>query len=708
MAGLALVGEGAPEAPRPRAAGETATSDDAPTFPAGVELVTVDAVVADKKGMPVTGLSRDDFVVLEDGQPQTIESFTPVELAAATSPADGSRPRPSVSTNDPKDRRPGRTFGVLFDDANITRFRSEAARGAVARFLETGTGEGDQVVLASSSGDAWWSAGMVEGRAELGRLLDRLEGRFRPELGPERIAPWEAVRIHLYRDVDVAFRVQQRLRRYGVMPGADPRGAQPRLALDDGVLLSEATRVYLDTLDRGRRTLKVMDRMLAALASGRGRKSLVIVSEGFLHDPNVGEFRTVAESARRSNVVVYFVDARGLAGLPPEATAELGFGAQPEDLGVNYQTFSTLDQQLGASGPETIASESGGFSVRDTNDLASGIRRIAKESETYYLVGYRPTSRKKDAKFREIQVKVRRQGVTVRARKGYYAPSVGQPGAPSLTPPPDDPGHAFQPALDSPLPVAAIPLRMTALVFQETMVGSASTLVAVDVDVRGLVFEERDGRFVDDLEYILVLSHRETGESHRSDEKVALSLSAPTRKALESSWYTLTKTLELSPGGYQARFVVRDRNSGRIGSVMHDFEVPPLDAFRVSTPLVTDVVQQGENTPPRPVLHVRRTYSPDASLYCEFEVYGASKDETGGPRVTAGYSIRRADGTELVSVEPNAIVPSPRGRLSRLFTAALRGAAPGRYELVLTVRDDVARKNVVVREPFTIEAPKGT
>jgi hypothetical protein len=123
---------------------------------------------------------------------------------------------------------------------------------------------------------------------------------------------------------------------------------------------------------------------------------------------------------------------------------------------------------------------------------------------------------------------------------------------------------------------------------------------------------------------------------------------------------------------------------------------------------VTDVVQQGENTPPRPVLHVRRTYSPDASLYCEFEVYGASKDETGGPRVTAGYSIRRADGTELVSVEPNAIVPSPRGRLSRLFTAALRGAAPGRYELVLTVRDDVARKNVVVREPFTIEAPKGT
>ena len=87
-----------------------------------------------------------------------------------------------------------------------------------------------------------------------------------------------------------------------------------------------------------------------------------------------------------------------------------------------------------------MASDSGGFSVRNTNDLGAGIKRIADENRTYYLVGYNPTNTARDGKFRKISVKVPgRKGIEVRARKGYYAPS--ETGKTALTPKPgQDPG----------------------------------------------------------------------------------------------------------------------------------------------------------------------------------------------------------------------------------------------------------------------------
>ena len=128
----------------------------------------------------------------------------------------------------------------------------------------------------------------------------------------------------------------------------------------------------------------------------------------------------MVQAARRSNVAIYFLDTRGLTGMSIYNTAEFGPALDTQDLGAAFT------ENLEASeGSESIASDSGGFSVKNTNDLSKGIQRIASESRNYYLVGYVSQNAARDGKFRKISVKVARKDVQVRARKGYYAPQDG-------------------------------------------------------------------------------------------------------------------------------------------------------------------------------------------------------------------------------------------------------------------------------------------
>jgi hypothetical protein len=388
--------------------------------------------------------------------------------------------------------------------------------------------------------------------------------------------------------------------------------------------------------------------------------------------------------------------------MPAELTAQ--FGAAPDaremgsgGLGGDYLGGTLLRGETASEGAQVLAAESGGFTVENTNDLAGGIARIATESQAYYLLGYRPAQSARGTAFRRIEVKVARGGATVRARKGYYPGLDTQPAA-SVSGARD---AGFQRALDSPYPSDAVPLRMSALVFHEAGLGKASVLVACEVDVSGFRFEEREGRLSDDLQYLLVVANRDTGEHFRHDENVELRLSPETRESLARSGYLVARPFELPAGGYQAKIVVRDRNGGRIGSLTHDFEVPQLDALRTSTPLITDQVQSSAARP-RPVLRVRRTFAPGSTLYCEYEVYGAALTPDASPRVVAGYEIRSAGGEVVSRVEPTPIRPSSLGKVSRLIAAPLWRMAPGQYELVLHLRDELAKRDLEVREAFDV------
>jgi hypothetical protein len=168
----------------------------------------------------------------------------------------------------------------------------------------------------------------------------------------------------------------------------------------------------------------------------------------------------------------------------------------------------------------------------------------------------------------------------------------------------------------------------------------------------------------------------------------------------------VSREFALPAGGYQVKVVVRDLGSGRVGSVFHDFEVPAAGSFRLSTPVLSDALETDAGGVKRPVLQVRRSFARDAVLYCQFSVYGAAREEksTLMPQVRAGYEVRRADGSLFKRAAPTLISPTSVGALLRLSGISLKGAAPGSYELVVTVRDELAGKTAESREPFEIEA----
>ena len=701
--GLALVvpPKGPAQEPRPE--------PPPPTFPGDVELVTVDVVVTDKSGRPVPGLTVEDFAVEEEGLAQKVTSFEAVELPRA--PAAAPPPRPRVSTNQVPRPTASRTFLVVFDDLHLTPVDAPQAKGAVASFLTKGVREGDYVSLLATSGDAWWNTRMEAGREDLLAVLRRLEGRRLPEARLDRLSDWEAMRIAEFNDTIVGDRVLRRFQTLRLMPDdAFPssrvdqaRGYREEDAtlyqrgINDLLVESRAQEIYNNVRIRENRALATLERALDSLSSAKGRKSLILVSDGFILDTSLDGFKQVVQAARRSNVAIYFVNTRGLQGLQGLYGADMVQPIAGRDMGA---VMADLTQE--AAGSEHLSEDTGGFVIRNTNDLDGGIQRISKESQSYYLLGYNPVNTPRDGSYRKIAVKVRgEKDLVVRARRGYYAPLPGGTTAGRAQKADAD----MQRALDSPFFAAEIPARMTAYVREEALPGQARTLLAAEIDVTDLAYRAReDGRRVGTLNLLFTVSHRESSETQREDKAVEIVLRPGPVETKERVWYAVSREFQLVAGWYQAKVVMRDGENRRLGTVTHEFEVPRLEGWRVSTPALTDRLQaQGPGSPAAPMLVARREFASGGSLFCQFDVYGAAKGAvTGMPQVTAGYALVRADGRTVLQGEPTAIRPTSLGFLSRLWAIGLAGLEPGGYELVITVADEVAGRREEIREPLTV------
>ena len=253
----------------------------------------------------------------------------------------------------------------------------------------------------------------------------------------------------------------------------------------ESYLESRAAAVYSDAVGRNRRTMEVLKRALDALGTTRGRKAVVLVSKGFIHDQETRGFRDVTDAARRANVAIYFVDARGPA-TTSNFTASEGSPTDARDIGATF-----ADIALDAEGAVSIAESTGGFAIRNTKDPGAGLVRVSRESRSYYLISCVPPASREGGKFRRIEkVKVKRPGVRVRARRGYFAADASAAAANPADLDPD-----VRRALDAPRDAADLPMRATALVFDRGGAG-ANVVVAADVDPRyfALQADEQDRR----------------------------------------------------------------------------------------------------------------------------------------------------------------------------------------------------------------------
>ena len=672
-----------------------------PSFPSGTEVVTVDVVVTARDGRPVLDLQREDFAVSEDGAAQEIVSFDAVHHEP---PAPGGPPPPAEPRSSSNLVVPGReaaSFVVVFDELHLDPAEAVRAREAVAHFLERETAMGDRVALVGTFEGTRFTARMPDGREALVQVLARLQGRHVGEGRRDFMTDYEAMRIDQDRDPIVTDQVMRRLVASGQILHDVSTPRTP--AEDDTASWRDETRAlaaqaYPRARMRLEQTLGILERSLAALAEARGRKSLVLVCAGLIQDPHLPGFRRAVSEARRANAAIYSLDARGLVAGLTGLQADV---SQPLEL-LDRSTGAGLGETADASeGSEGLALDTGGFVLKNRNDLGAGLSRIARESRSYYLIGYTPANRSADGRFRKIAVKVARRDVEVRARRGYYA--AGRDAATK----PEGRDAAIQRALDAPFDLPGLPLRGIAQAFGEAAPGQTSVRVTVEADIRGFAFAEKAGTARDTLEYLLLVVQRVSGESTRFDQQFEMSFKPETRARFERSWFPITRELPLAPGPYQAKIVARDRNSGRVGSLTHDFEVPAPDGLRVSSLVVSDRLRDEESAQGRvPELVAQRAFAAAGVLHCRFEVYGAARDAASGqPRLTAGFAIRRSDGRVLVAAPETPMRPGPDGSLARSFGVPLDGAAPGLYEVIVQVTDLAAGQTAESREPIRIEAP---
>jgi VWFA-related protein len=669
-------------------------------FPATVEVVTVDVVVTDKQGNPVTGLERGDFTLLEDGAPQAITSFEAITGRDEPPPRDPTPFNARVSTNSAAPVRPGRTLVIVFDQPHLTAEQAERGRQALGRFLRGSVFDEERVRLVAVGG-----RDVVGTRDDLLAVLPELEGGRVRDAGSEALSDYEAMRLLLFDDQPLLMTILQRFQilasgrqlkdpegeRIHPVTEAERAGAAKGGAYDEGYVKNLARSVYDDATRRNEATLDTLVALLESLRSARGRKSVILVSEGFIKDPEQPGIDQVTDASRRANAALYFIDTRGLEAL-------LNTAQQKPYLPNAMLGASLADKAFSAQGAEVLAADTGGFTVKNQNDLAGGLLRITSDTRNYYLLGYSPAAREGQRAFRKLQVKVRRPGTEVRARKGYY---------PDAAPGANDPAELAG-ALAEPQDRAGIPLRMSAYVFGESKPGSVRALVAVDVDAGNVVFEGKDGRLLGTLDVLMVVTTR-GAEAGRYAQAMELSLTPDRREAMAKTGLPLVRGFDLAPGSYRARIAVRDRRSGRVGTVGHEFVVPQGSTWRTSTPVLSDVLDPiADASRPIPAIGARRLFSGKGPLYFQFDVYGAEADRaTGKPQVVAGWTIRGYDGATRAAGEPAPIVPSPRGALTRAGLVPLE-LPPGDYELVFDVRDTVSGRSLVVREPFAVGEPAGS
>jgi hypothetical protein len=348
------------------------------------------------------------------------------------------------------------------------------------------------------------------------------------------------------------------------------------------------------------------------------------------------------------------------------------------------------------------------------NDFKTAFQRIVDDNSSYYVMGYYSTNDRRDGRFRRIEVRLKNHpNLVVRARKGYVAPRGRAPETKAAAK--DGPSIELKEALESPLPLPALPLALTASVFKGTA-PKGSVVISTFVHGAALPFAEEGGMFKNDLE-VLAIATDEKGKSFSTDRNtVNLSMKPDTANRVRATGFRMIQSLELAPGRYLLRVGVRESNTRKAGMATFDVEVPDF----TKTPLsMSDVALtsalSGVAPTVRPKDPLEKLLPGPLTTYREFPQI----DEVA--LFTEVYdNIKQAHKTEIVATvkaEGGQTVFSTReeresselkgsaGGYGFQARVPLKGIEPGLYVLRVEATAQINDRPVVSRETVFRVAP---
>ena len=692
-----------------------------PVLRASVDQVIVDVVVTDENGGVVPALTAEDFDVFERGQRQTVSTFSEVSLPLvrplkATAPVAAS----DVRTNQ---RRPeGRIYVLVLDDHHVGVGRTGTVQNAAREFLNRQVQAGDLVAVVTTTGVGGAFQDFTEDAALASAAIDRFVGRQ-----PGETAALQKTAEDAFVARAAQSQAQQAQAQAAAQVGADTsvsqtaanqaesafgaRNADPMAVrrnstaiIADGAI-TDNDDAAVEAMERARITL----RTLRTIADGLGgipgrRKAILYFSEGLPVTPRaadlVAELTRVTAAAARANVTIYTFDPRGL---------DLHMGAELLATGVSPSAQLQQKRRLSADMLRTLSDETGGAAALDTNALGGALERVASESSHYYLIGYAPTDAAHDGRYRPIEVRVKRPGLRVSARKGYVAPDDNAAPPSSFS----GLGAELSELIRRPMSTLGLPLAVMAVPLPLEF---DNVTVTVEVGAQALGFDERDGRHENTVDLAIVPVGIGGKVYPLVNGHARLSLPPEDAEAVRARGLRMVERLTLPAGTYQLHVAAREVRQGASGSVICDLVVPDRSAPGLTmTPLLVSgtrarqmpsanrddrVLRALGGSPPT----TGRVFQRDETLsaYAEVIDVGAATRRD----VELVTIVRDARDRDIVhSVRPNA---SDRAEPGHSFPYAidipLRTLPPGRYLLRVEARAAGTPEPVVREVRFEVAA----
>jgi len=494
------------------------------TVRVSTRLVTVSVAVQAEKG---GGLTKDDFVLLDEGKPQPIAVFT---VNRTSTPGVTPKLPAGVFSNRYQSRATAASI-LLLDLTNTPRDRQEVAKQEVLRALDQLDGK-TSIALYVLDGRLWVLHDFTQDTLHLKEVLRKY-------------------RTSAVAGIDLN----------GGSGGLSANAATAGTNLNALGAISNANMALAYSSKRVDLTLAALEAIAQHVKPYQGRKSLVWVAGVFPAALNAvgrmrlgleGEFRDLGRLLNEADLAIYGVQDTGLATM--ERTT-----AQVEMTGRGARTPRGGSQIVAVEdgGIRTLADVSGGKAYTGMNDIADAVQQAIADTESSYTLGFYPTT-KMDGKYHELRVSVKQKGIKLRHRRGYFATDDIAPEAEQLK-------ARIQSTLTSPFDSAAIGMSVRVDASDQQR-GGLRFVIGIDASM--LRMQEQNGRKAA-LAEVMVVQHAADGRRIDSaSDHVRLDLTPPQYDQLIKDGLIVVKHIQPAEGAFDARVLVMDHVTGNVGSVV--------------------------------------------------------------------------------------------------------------------------------------------
>ena len=648
------------------------------TFRVQSDLVLVNVTVKDKSGSFVRGLKPEDFTILEDNKPQKVVSFD-VENIDAVATQDVAQAKPLPGQSAPATP----TAGAAPPNSDVDRFKD---RRLIVLFFDLSAMEPDEIDRAITSAEHYVDTQMAP--ADMVSIVS---------LGSSLLVNQDFTADH-----DL---LKKQLQAFGEGSGqgfeegttgsteGTPDTGQPFTADD--------TEYNIFNTDR---RLEALRSVAEKLSHMQQKKSLIYFSSGMDRTgiENQSELRAATNAAVRANMAIYTMDLRGLQALVAGGEAQnaslRGTSAYSGQSSINAlnSNFTTQETLV------TLASDTGGRAFLDSNDFSQVFKGVQQDTSAYYLLGFHSTNPAKDGRYRRISVKVNTPGVKVEYRRGYYAPADYRHSTK------EDKELQLEQELASELPTTDLPLYLGDAYFrlEANKFYIPISLVVPGSEIPFTRSSDRDKATLDVIGVVLDSEHHPVNRI-RDTVKLAVDSSSDVRK--KNVQYDTG--ISLPPGKFHLKFVVRENETGRMGSFETDLEIPDLKApvLKMSSVVLASQLQPAKKGgTSSPLIHdgseiipnVTHVFSATQHLRLYYEVYDPGRvaatadapQAKPGIRLLTNVAFFRGKAKIFESSTVELTELNARDRKAGVFQLdlPLTPLKPGFYTCQVNVIDDAA------------------